>query len=122
MSGPHQPREPYRDEPYRDDAARRVGEALRAQARGRPMPPPRPGGSPPVPPPPPPRVPGRVPPPAPRPVDHRRPAPAPPPEPAGWSPRQIVWPIVIVLLVGAVLGGGLALVSILLPGALPSFG
>lgn len=116
MTGPQPPRD------HRDDAARRVGEALRAQARGRPMPPPRPGAGPPPPGPRPaaPRVPGRIPPPAPRPAAAARPAPA--PAPAGWSARQLVWPIVIALLVGAVLGGGLALVSLLLPGALPSFG
>ncbi|ALE75650.1 hypothetical protein Ae168Ps1_3264 [Pseudonocardia sp. Ae168_Ps1] len=111
--------------PHRDDAARRVGEALQAQARGRPMPPPRPGGPPPAPP----RVPGRVPPPAPRPAPqvHHRPAPvAAAPRataaPAGSPVPQILWAALITLLVGALLGGGIALVSVLLPGALPALG
>jgi hypothetical protein len=112
--------------PHRDDAARRVGEALQAQARGRPMPPPRPGGPPPAPP----RVPGRVPPPAPRPAPqaHHRPAPvaaaprATAAAPAGSPVPQILWAALITLLVGALLGGGIALVSVLLPGALPALG
>ncbi|MEJ8279725.1 hypothetical protein [Pseudonocardia spirodelae] len=105
----------------RDDAARRIGEALQAQARGRPMPP-RPAGGPP---PAPPRMPGRIPPPAPRPAppQQRRPVPQPPaPEPARPLTGQIVWAALVALLVGALLGGGLALVSVLLPGALPALG
>lgn len=101
-----------------DAAARRLSEALHAQAAGGARVPPRPARPAPSrfgPPPPPPRMPGRVPPPAPRPV-------APPPAPAGSAGRQIVWALVITLLVGAVLGGGIGLVSVLLPGALPAFG
>ena len=108
-----------------EDAARRVGEALNAQARGRPMPPPRPGGPPPAPP----RVPGRVPPPAPRPLppQQHRPAPAtapaaPAPATSGSAGSQILWAALIALLAGALLGGGIALVSVLLPGALPTLG
>lgn len=96
--------------PYRDDAARRVGEALQAQARGRPVPP-RPGSAAP------PRVPGRLPPPAPRPAPPQQ-RPAPPASPT----RQVVWAAVIALLVGALLGGGIALISVLVPGALPALG
>lgn len=112
--------------PHHDDAARRVGEALQAQARGRPVPP-RASGPPPAPP----RVPGRVPPPAPRPVPpaaRQRPAPvASAPARAAATPRgsatsQILWAALITLLVGALLGGGIALVSVLLPGALPALG
>ncbi|ANY06881.1 hypothetical protein [Pseudonocardia sp. HH130630-07] len=110
--------------PQHDDAARRIGEALQAQARGRPMPPPRPSGPPPGAP----RMPSRVPPPAPRPgppVQHR-PAPAGPPravaEPRTSAGSQILWAALVALLVGALLGGGIALISILLPGALPAFG
>ncbi|MBP2365006.1 hypothetical protein [Pseudonocardia parietis] len=112
---------PNPNDPFRDDAARRVGEALQAQARGRPMPPPRPSGAHPAPP----RVPGRVPPPAPRPMppQQRRPAPpAPVAVRSGSATTQILWAALIALLVGALLGAGIALVSVLLPGALPALG
>ncbi|MBC3194665.1 hypothetical protein H7X46_26805 [Pseudonocardia sp. C8] len=117
MTRPHHP-----DVPYRDDAARRIGEALHAQARGRPMPPQRPPGPAPAPP----RGPGRAgppPEPRPRPPQHRPAATAAPaPGPAGSPTGQILWSALIVLLVGALLGGGIALVSVLLPGALPALG
>ncbi len=108
-----------------DAAARRLSEALHARAvsggrvppppgdRGPSMPPAGPGryGPPPAPRP----MPGRVPPPAPRPMP-------PPAAPAGSDRRQIVWALVVTLLIGAILGAGIGLVSILLPGALPTLG
>ncbi|MCW0215006.1 MAG: hypothetical protein OJJ54_16735 [Pseudonocardia sp.] len=57
------------------------------------------------------------------------PTPARTPGPAARAPQTsrlataaFVWPLVIALLVGAVLGCALALVSILLPGVLPTIG
>ncbi|MET0190739.1 MAG: hypothetical protein ABW212_17190 [Pseudonocardia sediminis] len=112
-----------------DAAARRLSEALHAQAvsGGRvpppqgdrvssSMPPPGPGRF--GPPPAPPRMPGRLPPPAPRPMPPQAPAPA----PARSDRRQILWALVVTLLIGAILGGGIGLVSVLLPGALPALG
>lgn len=97
-----------------DEAGRRLSEALHAQARGGPMPqarPPRPA------PPPAPRMPA----PAPRPQQPQQAAPAPQPG-TDSNGRQIVWALVVTLLVGAILGGGLALLSVLLPGVLPAIG
>jgi hypothetical protein len=111
-----------------DDAARRLSEALHAQASRGPMPPgdrgrpPRQAG----PPPPAPRVPGRLPPPVPRPSQTAPPVPQQAPRTPARAPgsdgRQIVWALVVTLLVGAILGGGLALLSVLLPGVLPAIG
>ncbi|MDN5919662.1 MAG: hypothetical protein L0I76_31955 [Pseudonocardia sp.] len=109
-----------------DAAARRLSEALHAQAASGGRVPPGPGQrvsssmSHPAPgrfgpPPPPPRMPGRVPPPAPR-------SAAPPPASARSDRRQIFWALVVTLLIGAILGGGIGLVSVLLPGALPALG
>lgn len=105
-----------------DDAGRRLSEALHAQASRGPVP--HAGGTRPPRQAPPPRVAGRMPPPAPRmstapPVP---PAPQQAPRAAGSDGRQIVWALVVTLLVGAILGGGLALLSVLLPGILPAIG
>ena len=104
-----------------DHAGRRLSEALHAQAvSGGRVPPERP----PMdrrprsrfgPPPPPPRMPGRVPPPVARPMAQQA-------APARSNGRQIMWALIIMLLVGAILGGGIALMSVLLPGALPAVG
>ena len=111
-----------------DEAGRRLSEALNAQASRGPVPPGGDRSRPPrqaAPPPPPPRVPGRVPPPAPRPAQTAPPAPPVPQGPAGATAsdgRQILWALIVTLLVGAILGGGLALLSVLLPGVLPAIG
>ncbi|TCK27806.1 hypothetical protein [Pseudonocardia endophytica] len=106
-----------------DDAGRRLSEALHAQASRGPMPPqngPRPQRQ--APPPAPPRMPNRMPPPAPRPSQTAPPSPQVQEQATGSDRRQIVWALVVTLLVGAILGGGLALLSVLLPGVLPAIG
>jgi hypothetical protein len=108
-----------------DDAGRRLSEALHAQASRGQMPPQGSGAARPprqAPPPAPPRMPGRMPPPAPRPSQTAPPAPQAVAPQAGSNRRQIVWALVVTLLVGAILGGGLALLSVLLPGVLPAIG
>jgi hypothetical protein len=64
--------------------------------------------------PPPPRAPG--------PPGAGRPAPGAARQTSASALGPILWPLLIALLAGAVLGCGLALISILLPGVLPTIG